>query len=209
MDPKNVLTAGRRGQLPSVQAPALQPLLGQLTPATANVIYDTLEPLVEGETFDGHDGPSTRAFWFNSSPRETQEAPATLESPEQPGVPAQDLALPVRGLAASNSAEENAAPAATADHVPLTEAAAEPATAGAARPESQAAVEVAGSTAAAIGKASASPSSEPQPESSADADKENEGCVTPGPQLHSSGKVSTGKRSTGGDKSWWASSPAS
>ncbi|BDA42375.1 probable acyl-CoA-binding domain-containing protein 5 at C-terminar half [Coccomyxa sp. Obi] len=192
----------KRGQLPNVQAPALQPLLGHLTPATANVIYDTLEPLHEGGIFDGQAGTSTRAFWFNSSPRETQEAPATLESPEQPVVPAQDLALPDRLPAASHSTEENAAPAATAYHVPVTAAAAEPAEAGAARPETQAAVDVSGSPAADTGKPSDSPSDEPQPQSSADADKENEGCITPGPQLHSSGKVSTGKRSTEGDKSW-------
>ncbi len=206
LDPKTISAAGTPGQFPVIQAPALQPLLGNLTPATANVIYDTLEPLCEGDTLDGKTGNSTRAFWFNSSPRDTQEAPATLESPDQPGFPAQDVALPDSMPAAPHSAEEKAAPAATADLLPTIEVATEPAETGAARPDNQ---PVSGSTTAAVGKPSESPSNGQQSQSSDDADKENEGCITPGPQLHSSGKASTGKRSTDGGKSWWASSSVS
>ena len=77
-------SAGAGQHLLNGQTAAPQQLSGHITPARDSLVYDSLELPPEGQAFGGSAGTSARAFWFNSTPRETQEPPKTADSPQQP-----------------------------------------------------------------------------------------------------------------------------
>lgn len=171
----------------------------------ASLAYDSLEP--EGQACKARAGTNSRAFWFNSTPTETQELPANADSPQHQVLPALEAAD--EDSLFKFTEDQKGAPAADADIIRKApeQAVHDRRDRAGTNPESEAAaLQETGCDADIPQIEPEIARQEAQKAASPDADKENEDCATPKPGAPSTGKASTGKRTVDAGKSGYATS---